>query len=449
MGYLKKTALMTASALTFCAAAPAGINAAAAPAGENRLVGATLTLTGEIGLNFYVDVSGGFDRFELEGPDGTRTVMLSDISPETEGEHDGLYKLTYPVDPTQLGESVTVRLLNGGSSAELYDNSGKLFSDDAEFSVKDYIELTRGNGSSSELEVLADTLDVYGAYSASWFGRADAPDFDDILPDITADSLSGYRFAKSGDLPEGVEIEGAVLLLDSNTTFRIYFNADPVEATIDGVSAKVGQKNGLYYIECPNISAPDLDRVHEAKVGGCTMKFSALSYVYSVLSERDHSDDLVTLVKALYAYNFAANIYFEWDSGNDEPTLDSSEFELKELGDRQYSFNYGGEEFSVGLYFPVGCDWQIVDSYKIGNRADMVIICEALLREQKISGCITRYRTARDMADEWEIHNRGYGYVKDLSYMASAANRLKNVDLDKKDQGKTFADFLKAFLEGG
>ena len=179
------------------------------------------------------------------------------------------------------------------------------------------------------------------------------------------------------------------------------------------------------------------------------MEFSALSYAYSVLSEREPSDDLVKLVKALYAYTFAANIYFERDSGDEEPTLDSSDFKLNDLGNWQYSFTYGGEEFSVGLYFPVGCDWQIVDSYKITNRADMIVICEALLREHKIGGCITRYRTARDMADEWEIHNRGYSIVKDLAYMASAANRLKNVDLDKKDQGKTFDDFLKSFLAGG
>lgn len=422
---------------------------------RNTLTGASLTLTGEIGVNFYLDLrdKAAFDKIVLDGPNGEITLTDGKLAPEAEGEHEGLYKLTYLVDPSQLEETVSVALKNGDESAELFSASGAAYGDDgAEFSVKEYIETVLGDeDAKSDLAALSDALDVYGRYASVQFNGTDDPELDSILADVSADDLEKYKFGIKGDLPAGLSVYGVTLSLDSRTSFRIYFNKDPGSASIDGTDVKAKQRDGRYYIEVPDIPAADLDKEHHAVVGGCTMTFSTLSYVYSAAAnEADTSENIIKLAKALYSYSFAANMYFEGTPA-DEPTISDKDFEVTYDGKddyaENYSFTYGGETFTVHYTPYSGGDWKVVDSYKITNKADMVLICEKLHRLHKIEGRITRYRTAKDMADEWEIHDQGYVLAKNYG-MDSAVARLKDVDMDKKDQGKTFDDFVKDFLGG-
>ena len=416
---------------------------------QNRLTGATLTLTGEIGMNFYLELNDtdSFDKVVLSGPDGGSTVTADTLSPETSGVYEGLYKLTYQLDPTQIDVPVRICLKKGDENIPLFSPDGSKYNaDGAVFSIRDYINAVNDDDNSpSDLKALVNALDVCSKYSCAMFGNSPDPMLDDILPDITAATLDKYKFTVSGRLPQGVSVLGASLLLDSDTAFRIYLSKDPRSASIDGVSADIKQKDGMYYIEVPDITAADLDKVHKAVIGDCTIKFSALSYVHSVLkNEAALSEKLVKLARSLYAYNFAADVYFSSSAGT-SPTISAADFALTDNGDDSYTFNYGGETFSAVFTPYIGGDWKIYDSYKITNRADMVIICEKLLAVNKVEGRITPCRTAKDMADEWEIHNRGYSLAKSFS-MTSAAERLKDVDMDKKDQGKTFDDFLAEFL---
>ena len=422
---------------------------------RNTLTGSSLTLTGEIGVNFYLDLQdrAAFDKIVLDGPNGEITITDGQLTPEAGGKYEGQYKLTYLVDPAQIGEAVSVCLKNGGESAGLFDPSGAAYgADGAEFSVREYIEAVRSDESTrSDLAVLADALDIYGKYSGFHFGGTDDPGEDGILADVSAGELEKYRFRMKGELPAGLSVYGVTLSLDPRTSFRIYFDKDPGRAVIDGTEVKAKQRDGRYYIEVADIAAADLDKKHHAVVGGCTMEFCALSYVYcAAANEADTSEDIIRLAKAIYAYSFAANMYFEASDG-DKPTLSEDEPEIIYNGSdgsaESYSFTCGGESFTA-LYTPYsGGDWKVVDSYRITDRADMVMICEKLYRLHKIEGRITRYRTAKDMADEWEIHNQGYTIAKGYS-MDSAAARLKDVDMDRKDQGKTFDAFLKEFLGG-
>jgi hypothetical protein len=69
----------------------------------------------------------------------------------------------------------------------------------------------------------------------------------------------------------------------------------------------------LHYVTVENISAKDLDKLFTVVANGSEVTASALSYAYNVLSAEDgtYSSELITLVKAMYAYNQAANNYFE------------------------------------------------------------------------------------------------------------------------------------------
>ena len=103
-----------------------------------------------------------------------------------------------------------------------------------------------------------------------------------------------------------------------------------------------------------------------------------------------------------------------------------------------YSFIYDGMEFTA-VY--TEDNWKIIDSYRVPDINDMIIICEALIAEHPIHGAdFVSYRTADDMAFEWMQHNAAYAILPEGSEWLSHA---KDVDLDPNDQGKTFIEIYE------
>lgn len=104
----------------------------------------------------------------------------------------------------------------------------------------------------------------------------------------------------------------------------------------------------------------------------------------------------------------------------------------------KYFFTYKGEEFRA--WYQNDC-WTIYDSYKITNNHDMKIICQALIDVHPVHGSdLSSYRTAEDMAYEWEQHNLAYKYLpEDSPWLESAGN----VDLDPYDQGRSFEEIYE------
>ncbi len=103
-----------------------------------------------------------------------------------------------------------------------------------------------------------------------------------------------------------------------------------------------------------------------------------------------------------------------------------------------YVFTYNGEKFSA-IY--TTDNWKIINSYKIDNISDMVIICEALSEAHPIHGSdMTSFRTAEDMAYEWTQHNFAYDFLKDGD---AYKEKAKDVDLNPEDQNKSFDEIYK------
>lgn len=104
-----------------------------------------------------------------------------------------------------------------------------------------------------------------------------------------------------------------------------------------------------------------------------------------------------------------------------------------------YVFEYDGEQFTA--YFDT-YSWRVYDSYKITNHNDIVIICQALINEHPVYGSDwASYRTADDMAYEWEQHNLAYKVLPKDSHWIDDA---KDVDLDPDDQGKSFQEIYES-----
>ena len=106
--------------------------------------------------------------------------------------------------------------------------------------------------------------------------------------------------------------------------------------------------------------------------------------------------------------------------------------------DWHYRFTYDGTEFDA-YYTPD--NWCIMDSYKIRNKTDIEIICQALAGVHPIhSADMTDWRTPEDMAYEWSQHNIAYSILPDDSQWKDSA---KDVDIDPPDQGKSVYQIFK------
>lgn len=103
-----------------------------------------------------------------------------------------------------------------------------------------------------------------------------------------------------------------------------------------------------------------------------------------------------------------------------------------------YEFTYNGETYSV-VY--TTDNWRIYNSYKIQDIGDIAIICQALIDIHPIHGSdMESYRTVEDMAYEWLQHNLAYEFLPDDDPLKSHA---RDVDLDPKDQNKSFEEIYK------
>jgi hypothetical protein len=155
------------------------------------------------------------------------------------------------------------------------------------------------------------------------------------LDDVTAETLDGYASSRSGTLTDtGLTYKGATLILESQTSIRLYFTVDE-EHSIDEYTFTDGDGNRLtvkqrsdwgsnwYYVVFDNIAAKELDVMKTAKVTvngadeeAFTISYGALTYARNVLYKSTSSSELIRLAKALYKYNAAAKTYFAKQGSN-------------------------------------------------------------------------------------------------------------------------------------
>lgn len=118
----------------------------------------------------------------------------------------------------------------------------------------------------------------------------------------------------------------------------------------------------------------------------------------------------------------------------------AEEFELKDSDGKKkiYTFVYNGDIYTA-VY--TKDNWHVNDSYKIRNKKDIKIICEALINAHLVHGAdMKSYRTADDMMYEWVQHNIAYDYLPNGNSWKSHA---KDVDLNPADQGKSLKEMYK------
>ena len=282
------------------------------------LTGVSATLAGDIGLNYYIALpksvtadEGAYVQFTVNGQN--TTVFVRNVT----AEENGTYKFTCWLAAKEMRDNVTFKLYDGnGTLIDIYKNSGDIIEGASfDYSLETYLNKLSSDENAA-LKNLADATLLYGAYAQIAFNHNPDLSFDGSeLADVTVDTLESNRITKSADIPEGLNLTEMTLILETETTLRLYFKSDNIgnyTFKLDGIGVTLNkiEEEGLYYVEIANISAKDLDTTHTLIVNDtCTLKFNALSYAYSTV-KAGADNNICNVVKALYKYNDAANAYF-------------------------------------------------------------------------------------------------------------------------------------------
>ena len=246
----------------------------------------SISMAGDIGLNFYVDLD--------DAEEATATITMKGEATTVIGVYQeslACWKFTYGVAPKDYQEIVSI------SVADVT----------AEYSVAAYgAALPKDNAAYPIVAELMEYCEAARVYFANEEATA--------TEDLTAD-LSEYEATIEGE-EENVTIAGATLVLESKTTINVYVTAESlegVECTVDGETVTpvaVEGQDGHYVISISGIVSKDLDEVHTITVGGYTITYCALSYVEETLSGTVGNVALANLVKALYSLSVEAEQYF-------------------------------------------------------------------------------------------------------------------------------------------
>jgi len=295
------------------------------------LIGYTLSLDGDIGANFYMQLSSALANSEtaymqFTMADGTmQTIPVKDAERAVVNDISCcVFRCDVPAK--NMTDTITAQIINGNTAYEEY-----------RYTVKEYAEYLLANQNNPEYAEAVPMVKAmlnYGSYAQIYFNHNTnnlandtvyMTDEEKDVSSVTADTLAefNYQYEQKCD---SVRFEGASLDLLSKTTLRLWYTAD--EETIHDFNVtyyqddtekavKVIRSGQYYYIDISNISAKDLDCQFFINFANDDSEwyswYSVMAYCYNVLSRETtdaRSEQLKDTVRALYLYNQAAKEYF-------------------------------------------------------------------------------------------------------------------------------------------
>ena len=286
-----------------------------------KLAGYSLSLTGNIGVNFYMELSDqiiadkdAYMQFTL--PNGTVTkVLVSEAQTNTTiNAEKTYYRFPCEVASYEMTRDIKAQMFDGNG------NCGKKYT----YTVRDYAQYIIENGS-LYVEAIPFVLTMldYGACSQKYFKVA----VDDLankelnpsndISGMDSDYMDDFAAKKAEDDVLG-QFAGFSMVLKSETTLNIFYepkegiDVSKLTFSVDGKEITPVKRGQYYILSLENIRANELENSKTFTVTDGTNTLSgdycAMMYCYQVLhaAEGTYEDDLVTLVKAFSAYAYNA-----------------------------------------------------------------------------------------------------------------------------------------------
>ncbi|MBR6206379.1 MAG: CAP domain-containing protein [Oscillospiraceae bacterium] len=284
----------------------------------------SLVLSGEIGMNFFLelptddyDFSGSYMTFRV-GKNGPE--QRADFDPEFMNSAKTRYGFTCYVKSIQMADTITATFHYGG---------GRTIS--KQYSVAKYIEFFEKNQSSFNAKTISliHAIADFGHYGQIYLADVNSWTIGDSYAEMTRYYETDFDYAAILSAVESKafakELEGSKMTkatyklhLDSTTTVDVYLTVE--EGTEFSAWAEFGgttyspevQEDGRYLIRIPDISAHqlgDMIEVYGYADGDFTVRVSALSYVRSVLKNAASNKAAKDGLSALYNYYAAVLAY--------------------------------------------------------------------------------------------------------------------------------------------
>lgn len=295
-----------------------------------RLAGNSLSLNGNIGVNFYMELddgvladSGAYLLFTYANGT-TKKVLVQEARVDTQTAAGKTYYV-FPceVAAKEMTDTILAQMhLSDGRTGKRYAYTVKQYADYL-------LEHTEEQPAYEKAAPLVRAMLNYGAYaqlnfqhSLTTLANANFSESEKSVEQVTAQTLAAYR-NQTVQQSDFVKLEGASLSLDSQTTLRLYFSCQGDAAIEDlrffwGEQALTPQKSGnLYCVELSDIAAKNLGTAYTVRVtsgeASLDVQYSAMAYGYHVL-QRDVSatrtQALKDTIAAMYLYYQAAKDYF-------------------------------------------------------------------------------------------------------------------------------------------
>lgn len=296
------------------------------------LKGCSLSLSGNIEVNFYVSLAEEAKNDEntkmvFTVPDGVSADEYSvPVSCATVTD-EGYYMFTCEVAAKEMSSAIRAQVVTSEKQSDVF-----------EYSVKEYAEYVLQQAQEAEASYAGENTQYpamdneyckaaplvkamlnYGANAQLYFDHNTdnlandteyMTDADKVLDENL--DLSAYEFTLAGS-EAGVNYYGSSLSLKSETAIKHYFTVeDDVDLSsltveVNGKDAELVKNADLYILKIDDIPAQNLDDSFEVRVGGITLSYGAFSYGSKALGTT--KDTLKNLIRALYAYNAEAEAY--------------------------------------------------------------------------------------------------------------------------------------------
>ena len=287
-----------------------------------KLAGYSLSLTGNIGVNFYMELSNkiiadkdAYMQFTL--PNGTITkVLVSEAQTNTTINAEKTY-YRFPCEVASYEMTQDIK-------AQMFDGNGKC-GKEYTYTVRDYAQyLIDHVDLYQDAYPFAVAMLNYGACSQKYFNKA----VDELankylnddeleIPDRFEGYIDNFVANKAENKVLG-QFAGLSMVLKSETTLNIFYepkegiDVSKLNFIVDGKEITPVKRGQYYILSLENITANELGNSKKFTVTDGTNTLSgdycAMMYCYQVLQAQEgtYEDALVTLVKAFSNYAYTA-----------------------------------------------------------------------------------------------------------------------------------------------
>ena len=287
-----------------------------------KLAGYSLSLTGNIGVNFYMELSNkiiadkdAYMQFTL--PNGTITkVLVSEAQTNTTINAEKTY-YRFPCEVASYEMTQDIK-------AQMFDGNGKC-GKEYTYTVRDYAQyLIDHVDLYQDAYPFAVAMLNYGACSQKYFNKA----VDELankylnddeleIPDRFEGYIDNFVANKAENKVLG-QFAGLSMVLKSETTLNIFYepkegiDVSKLNFIVDGKEITPVKRGQYYILSLENIKANELGNSKKFTVTDGTNTLSgdycAMMYCYQVLQAQEGTfeDALVTLVKAFSNYAYTA-----------------------------------------------------------------------------------------------------------------------------------------------